>query len=1378
MIETNLKNKHSDNLPCVVILTALQVEFNAVKAHLSEVTEVVHKHTVYEKGFFNTGKQTWQVVIAEIGAGNDGAAFEAERAINHFNPSVAMFVGVAGGVKDVIVGDVVAATKAHGYESGKADEIFKPRPDAGQSSYNLVQRAKAVARNKEWIKRIQNFDFEMIPKAVVGSIAAGEKVVSSTESDVYKFLRQNYSDALAVEMEGRGFLESAHANPGTSSLIVRGISDLINNKSELDDDVRQELASRNASAFAFEVLARLQSPMIIEEPSVEKEESEADTATLPNEFQDLIAKLSAEFHAQLRIAGHFQDVHCNLHAIYLDDDNLYVNRATEERVIDEAVNIFISGRAANSSVSSWISIEAEAGRGKSCFLWYVHQKMKSDERFFVLPYLAPNLIDDLGQGICDAVTAIKSNAAESGRQIVILLDTLDILVGIDDPKLIRFINRLRTSGCLLITSSRPQEIEKLRSTAGIERDKVIRLSRYSNEEFKVITRKYIDKSYPDWTIEEKENQFSNVAELLEQRREIARELDLEPLILRMIFEVYVPHDIPQDINTQKVYESFWAKRVLGDRVPNLQTQNERVKICRLIADKIAFGNQLSHSDTLFLKVLKDKWQESSVESYIILEKLVSSGVLQLAMGNQAVRFFHQTFFEYVAAYDLHYSIFEQENKNLELLFDDVENFNYFRVPILKQLALQDYQFDLSGEFGIDRKTKIWQTILSQLKKTNNELSAQLAFEILGKIEDESYGVQLCLSWIIESPDSMGKVVCETVKHYPRNRVSVALRFLRPLLKTSFQNAVFTICQNSFALIEPRQVHNFLHESLEAVKNSKGHDTKAHFKDALCELLRFGKLDVLDDMAKLFTHLSSGQRKGLLDKIASLTYPQNADQIVDFLEGEIFEIIVRKRGDGEVWDGFFNAFLRIKECAPNQAKKLALRVNKKRRWNYHENSATFVGKISGMVLADEQTVQSAIENLSTDDHLLRLFSSGLLWGANARMSESVIEKVLSLENDDNATDEYVAALYYIVSGFNNIEPERIFRFLEKWERVHGVGSFLRDIFNKLVESDPNSTKDWLLAKLRTLDDSLKQRDYFVIFEILAKNNISVFKTRDLREIYDIAFATTNENRRLFSGITAQIAVVDESLAEEIFIRLLSESHEAWHTAAIMSLEGIIKNNAAFALRQIGLVVSLAFSLEKTRYLQALFGVLKRSPAEHSVKLLQSFDKITMEFPFDQITDEFAITELFGLLAIHARSAPELAFSVLERCTMESAIVSDAKAPVLEKISRYSVNAVSLNKALIGLASIIKREGKHNNAVGNALERALPRLAEKLGKEVVMERILMTLPDISSDNAMIAFVRAIVKITLFSERDKIEILEKIDKEKYQQARSILVKKTLRV
>src|SRR5437016_11318461 len=45
--------------------------------------------------------------------------------ITGFNPSFALFVGIAGGLRnDMSIGDVIAADKVYGYESGKADTAF------------------------------------------------------------------------------------------------------------------------------------------------------------------------------------------------------------------------------------------------------------------------------------------------------------------------------------------------------------------------------------------------------------------------------------------------------------------------------------------------------------------------------------------------------------------------------------------------------------------------------------------------------------------------------------------------------------------------------------------------------------------------------------------------------------------------------------------------------------------------------------------------------------------------------------------------------------------------------------------------------------------------------------------------------------------------------------------------------------------------------------------------------------------------------------------------------------------------------------------------------------------------------------------------------
>ncbi len=241
--------------PCVLFVTALRLEYEAVRAHLTALREEVHPAgTVYECGRFEGGGSAWRAWIVEAGMGNTGTALEVERAIAHCRPDVALFAGVAGGIKDVRLGDVVAATKVYAYESGKAEATFRPRPEVLRTAYALEQRARAEARKPDWRARIEGGAPEAAPEVFVGPIAAGEKVVASTQSAVYAFLRQQYGDALAVDMEGYGFLQALHAHPEVKALVVRGISDLIEGKAAADKAGSQQAAARHAAAFAFQVL--------------------------------------------------------------------------------------------------------------------------------------------------------------------------------------------------------------------------------------------------------------------------------------------------------------------------------------------------------------------------------------------------------------------------------------------------------------------------------------------------------------------------------------------------------------------------------------------------------------------------------------------------------------------------------------------------------------------------------------------------------------------------------------------------------------------------------------------------------------------------------------------------------------------------------------------------------------------------------------------------------------------------------------------------------------------------------------------------------------------------------------------------------------------
>jgi nucleoside phosphorylase len=243
-------------MPCAVILTAISVEYQAVRAHLSALSEERHsQNAIYERGTFIANGQKWEVGIVWAGLGNAGAAVEAERAITHFKPSVIIFVGVAGGIKNVALGDVVVATKVYNYESGKEKEEFEPRPDTWRPTYDLIGQARIESIKPDWLKRLSS-PSSLTPKVFVEPIATGEKVIASTQSPVFKLLQKNYSDAVAVEMEGGGLLRAAYVNPQVSALVIRGISDLIDGKSAADVSGSQEIAACNASAFAFELLAK------------------------------------------------------------------------------------------------------------------------------------------------------------------------------------------------------------------------------------------------------------------------------------------------------------------------------------------------------------------------------------------------------------------------------------------------------------------------------------------------------------------------------------------------------------------------------------------------------------------------------------------------------------------------------------------------------------------------------------------------------------------------------------------------------------------------------------------------------------------------------------------------------------------------------------------------------------------------------------------------------------------------------------------------------------------------------------------------------------------------------------------------------------------
>jgi nucleoside phosphorylase len=238
----------------VVLLTALDLEYAAVRAHLTGLrTHTDANGTRYETGETRSGR--CRVALGLTGPGNLAAAALTTRAVTWFRPKALVFVGVAGGLAgDVALGDVVVATRVHAYQGGKAETGgFKPRPVSWPLSHGLDQDARDVARDGTWLRGLPG-DTAVHFKPLV----SGEVVLNSGDGHVAEMIREYYNDAVAIDMESAGVAEAAHHNRFHETIMVRAISDRADGtKRDTDSAGWQPRAVANAAAFAVALAERI-----------------------------------------------------------------------------------------------------------------------------------------------------------------------------------------------------------------------------------------------------------------------------------------------------------------------------------------------------------------------------------------------------------------------------------------------------------------------------------------------------------------------------------------------------------------------------------------------------------------------------------------------------------------------------------------------------------------------------------------------------------------------------------------------------------------------------------------------------------------------------------------------------------------------------------------------------------------------------------------------------------------------------------------------------------------------------------------------------------------------------------------------------------------
>lgn len=252
----------------VLVVTALDLELQAVLAHVDEVVSVLGRDGgVYECGVFREGNQEWLVVTVETGAGNHPAQGVVTNAHIDFDPELQIFVGVAGSRKsDVPIGSVVAADHVYSPYGGKYDDKgLSARPREFQANPRLLNIARKVRRDKKWTTRIkdladrklppfEDYPCDFPPLSTIAPAVSTEAVSASKEGELEALIALHYGDANIVEMEGFGALFAANQE-GKPAIVIRGVSDMADKKEPETDKVRQPVAAAHAAAFAFELLA-------------------------------------------------------------------------------------------------------------------------------------------------------------------------------------------------------------------------------------------------------------------------------------------------------------------------------------------------------------------------------------------------------------------------------------------------------------------------------------------------------------------------------------------------------------------------------------------------------------------------------------------------------------------------------------------------------------------------------------------------------------------------------------------------------------------------------------------------------------------------------------------------------------------------------------------------------------------------------------------------------------------------------------------------------------------------------------------------------------------------------------------------------------------
>jgi len=329
------------------------------------------------------------------------------------------------------------------------------------------------------------------------------------------------------------------------------------------------------------------------------------------------------------------------------DQGLYVDRK-----IEQSLSQILAKRKTKAPL---VLIVGEAGHGKTSLLWHVYHSLPRADQWEPL-FIKSTLF--LGRNASrrtarvsltatfnrDSLLAAAADASENGLQPVILLDTVDLLLRDEEGRnfLLKLAMTLQEKRCFVVATCRPQEAMLLFSLDPIK----LTLREYDESELNEAINKHAARFYAPSVRKNYAEEFAHLLNAVARGLPV-REVCSNPLTLRMLFSIYAPAAIPEDINVFKLYQEYWTHRVEQDLRAGNPLGARSSPDLRKVAAGVALAMLAEGTPELDWQRLESALTELGRTKDGVSD-LVDRGILNDSESG-TVTFFHQTFFEHSAA---------------------------------------------------------------------------------------------------------------------------------------------------------------------------------------------------------------------------------------------------------------------------------------------------------------------------------------------------------------------------------------------------------------------------------------------------------------------------------------------------------------------------------------------------------------------------------------------------------------------------------------------------------------------------------------------------------------------------------------------------------